>query len=183
MARGAVQLTVTLPLLLATPLTAPGAAGGSAGVIPLDAAEAAPAPEPLLAVTVNVYEVPRVSPTTVAAAAAGDPVTVTPVQPPHAGAGATTYWVIVSPLFEGAVQVRLTVPSLIAVPLTDVGVPGTPSSVRGLDAADAAPVPITLVAVTVNVLELPTVNPTMVAGLLVGVRPVQPPQLGDGMTV
>ena len=183
MARGAVQLTVTLPLLLATPLTAPGAAGGSAGVIPLDAAEAAPAPEPLLAVTVNVYEVPRVSPTTVAAAVAGDPVTVTPVQLPHAGEGATTYWVIVSPLPVGAVQVRLTVPLLSAVPATVVGAPGTPSSVTPFDAADAAPVPIPLVAVTVNVYALPTVSPVTVADAVVGVTPVQPPHAGEGITV
>jgi hypothetical protein len=180
---GAVQETLTVPLLLATPLTAPGAPGGSAGVIPLDAAEAAPAPEPLVAVTVKVYAVPRVSPTTVAAAAAGDPVTVTPVQPPHAGEGVTTYWVIVSPLFEGAVQVRLTVPLLLAAPVTPVGAPGTPSSVTPLDADEAAPVPIPLVAVTVKVYDVPTVSPVTVAGLLVGVTPVQPPHAGDGITV
>jgi hypothetical protein len=183
LAAGAVQLTVMLPLLFTTAVTAVGAPGTSAGVIPLDAAEAAPAPEPLLAVTVNVYGVPRVSPTTVAAAAAGDPVTVTPVQPPHAGEGATTYWVIVSPLPVGAVQVRLTVPLLSAVPATVVGAPGTPSSVTPFDAADAAPVPIPLVAVTVNVYALPTVSPVTVADAVVGVTPVQPPHAGEGITV
>ena len=50
--------------------------GGRTGVTLLDAAEAAPAPTPLVAVTVNVYAVPFVSPVTVIGLAA--PVATTP---------------------------------------------------------------------------------------------------------
>jgi hypothetical protein len=146
-ATGAVQLTVTLPSGLAVAATAAGAPGASAGVTPLDAADAAPVPITLVAVTVNVYDVPRVSPVTVADAV----VEVTPVQPPHAGDGITVYPVIADPLAAGAVQVRLTVPLLLAVALTAVGAPGTAMSVWLAEAAEADPVPIPLVAVTVKV--------------------------------
>jgi hypothetical protein len=40
----------------------------------------------------------------------GDPVTVIPVQLPQAGLAVTAYWVMVAPLFAGAVQVRPIVP-------------------------------------------------------------------------
>jgi hypothetical protein len=56
---GAVQLTVMLPLLFTTAVTAVGAAGGSAAVTGLDAADTGPDPMPLSAWTVNVYGVPR----------------------------------------------------------------------------------------------------------------------------
>jgi hypothetical protein len=64
-----------------------------------------------------------------------------------------------------------------------VGAPGGSAGVTPLDAAEAGPVPITLVAVTVNVYEVPRVSPTTVAGLLVGVTPVHPEHAGEGITV
>ena len=54
------------------------------------------------------------------------------------------------PLLAGAVKVRLAV-VLPAVAVPIVGAPGTPAGVALLDAADAALVPIALVAVTVKV--------------------------------
>ena len=48
----------------------------AAGVTAFDAAEAGPVPTALVAVTVNVYAVPLVSPLTVALVAGGLPVTV-----------------------------------------------------------------------------------------------------------
>jgi hypothetical protein len=108
LAAGAVQLTVTVPVLLATPLTAVGAPGGSAGVSPPVADEAAPVPIPLVAVTVKVYEVPSVSPATVALVV----VEVTPVHPEHAGEGITVYPLIADPLVAGAVQLTTIVPLL-----------------------------------------------------------------------
>jgi hypothetical protein len=91
--------------------------------------------------------------------------------------------VIAAPLLAGAVQLRLTVPVLFAVPATAVGAPGKAASVWLPDAAEAVPVPITLVAVTVKVYGVPRVSPTTVAGLLAGVTPVQPEHAGDGITV
>jgi hypothetical protein len=46
------------------------------GVTAVDAADSAPVPTVFVALTVNVYAVPFVSPVTVAVVAGGDPVTV-----------------------------------------------------------------------------------------------------------
>ena len=75
---GADQLTVAcaLPALAVTPVGAPGTV---AGVTELDATEAVLVPTALVAVTVNVYDVPFVSPTTVAVSA---PLVHVPVAPP-----------------------------------------------------------------------------------------------------
>ena len=54
------------------------------------------------------------------------------------------------PLLEGAVQDTVAFPSP-AVALTLVGTPGTVRGVTERDGDDAEPVPIALVAVTVNV--------------------------------
>jgi hypothetical protein len=91
--------------------------------------------------------------------------------------------VIADPSAAGAGQLTFKLPLLLFDPLTLVGAPGGSAGVTPLDAADGAPVPMTLVAVTVNVYEVPRVNPTTLAGLLAGVSPVQPPHTGDGMTV
>jgi hypothetical protein len=53
-----------------------GALGGAAGVTALEGLDGSPVPTELVAVTVNVYDVPFVSPVTVAVAAGGDPVIV-----------------------------------------------------------------------------------------------------------
>ena len=54
------------------------------------------------------------------------------------------------PLLDGAVKVTLAL-ALPAVAVPIVGAPGTVDGVTLLDAADAAPVPSALVAVTVKV--------------------------------
>ena len=63
---GAVQLTTAdaFPADATTPVGAPGAVGAD-GVTALDGADGAPVPTAFVAVTVNVYAVPFVSPVTV----------------------------------------------------------------------------------------------------------------------
>ena len=63
MLAGAVKLTVAL-LFPAVAVPIVGAPGTVAGVTLLEAADAAPVPTPLVAVTVKVYAVPLVSPFT-----------------------------------------------------------------------------------------------------------------------
>ena len=176
---GAVQLTAMLPLVFTEAVTAVGAPGGSAGVTGLDDADDAPVPITLVAFTVKVYAVPRVSPTTVALVV----VEVTPVHPEHAGDGLTVYPVIADPLVAGAVQLTVTVPVLLATPLTAPGAPGGSAGMTAPDAADAVPVPTELVAVTVKVYEVPRVSPTTVVDADAEVIPVQPPQVGLAVTV
>ena len=75
---GAVQVTTAdaSPAVALTLVGAAGTVGAAVGVIELEAAEAGPVPTALAADTVNVYEVPSVSPVTVAVVAGGLPVTV-----------------------------------------------------------------------------------------------------------
>ena len=63
----------------------------------------------------------------------------------------------------------------LAVPI--VGAPGTVAGVTLFDEADAAPVPIALVAVTVKVYAVPLVNPVTVQGVAVQPLLVKPPGL------
>jgi hypothetical protein len=70
-------------------MTPDGVPGARAGVTALEGSDPTPGPTALVAVTVNVYAVPGVSPTTVVELDAGAPVTVIPVQAPQAGDGVT----------------------------------------------------------------------------------------------
>jgi len=74
---GAVQFTVAdaFPAPAVTPVGAAGSVG-AAGVTEFEDAEEGPVPMALVAVTLNVYAVPFVSPLTVAVVAGGLPVTV-----------------------------------------------------------------------------------------------------------
>ena len=108
---------------------------------------------------------------------------VTPVQLPHTGEGITVYWLIAAPLVAGAVQLTVMLPLLFTTAVTAVGAPGTSAGVIPLDAAEAAPVPTALVAVTVNVYEVPSVSPVTVALAVVEVTPVHPEHAGAGITV
>ena len=75
---GAVHVTVALALP-ADAVTPVGAPGTVLGVTALDAADAGPAPEPFVAVTVNVYDEPFVRPEMMHdSAVAGDGVQVAP---------------------------------------------------------------------------------------------------------
>ena len=114
------------------------------GVIAADAAEARPVPTTFVAVTVNVYAVPFVSPVTTNGEA--PPETVAPP-----GDAVTAYEVIAEPpLLTGATNPTVTSP-LPRVPTTNVGAPGTVAGVTDADALEATPVPTAFVAVTVNV--------------------------------
>ena len=152
-----------------------GAPGAVAGVTLLDAAEAGPVPMAFVAVTVNVYAVPFVSPVTVA-------VSVLPpteaVSPP--GLDATVYPVIALPPLEaGATQVTSAC-AFPAVALTDVGAPGTVTAtgVTLLDAVEAALVATALAAVTAKVYAVPLVSPVTVAvSVLPSTEAVSPPGL------
>ena len=143
LAAGALKLTVAwaFPATADTPVGTPGTI---LGVTLLDAVDAAPGPNALVATTVNVYAVPLVSPVTVIGLDA--PV---PVKPP--GDDVTVYEVTaVPPLAAGAL--KLTVAwAFPATADTAVGAPGTILGVTLLDAVDAAPGPVALVATTVNV--------------------------------
>ena len=132
--------------------------GTLAGVTLFDAADAVPVPIAFVAVTVKVYAVPLVRPVTLIGDAAppavippGLEVTVKPV-------------IALPPLLPGGVNVTdaLETPA-VAVPI--VGAPGAVGAAVGValfDAAEAAPVPMALVAVTVKVYAVPLVRPVTV---------------------
>lgn len=108
---GANQVSPTVPSVFAVWLTITGASGTDAAVTLFDAEEGLLFPMLLVAVTVKVYEVPWVSPAITVLGDVGFPLTERPAQLEHAGLGVTVYPVIVEPLSEGAVQVRVTEPS------------------------------------------------------------------------
>jgi hypothetical protein len=66
------------------------------------------------------------------------------------------------PLEAGAAQEIVACP-LAAVADTLVGAPGTVNGVTALEAAEVGPLPAALVAVTVNVYDVPAVRPVTVA--------------------
>ena len=86
------------------------------------------------------------------------------------------------PPFEaGAVQFTVAEP-FPAVADTPVGGPGTPDGVTAFEGADTAPGPLALLATTVNVYEVPFVNPPTVAVVApAAAEAVAPP--GDAVTV
>lgn len=137
---GAVQDTTAerVPAVAETFVGAPGA--GLPGVTAADAVEAGPLPTEFVATTVNVYDVPLVSPVTVATV----PVVVAVTLP---GLDVTVYCVIGAPLLAGAVHVTFALP-YPAVAVTVVGAFGTPFGVNDAD-APSAPVPTAFVALTV----------------------------------
>jgi hypothetical protein len=86
--------------------------------------------------------------------------------------------VIADPFAGGAVKLT-TASSLPDAALTPVGAPGAPTT-TALETADGGPVPSVFVAVTVNVYEVPFVNPVTVSGLA-DPNAISPP--GDAVTV
>ena len=79
------------------------------------------------------------------------------------------------PLLAGAAKLKVALP-LPAVALPINGASGTPIGVTMLEGADAAPVPVPFVAVTVQLYAVPLVNPDTVIGLLAPVAVWPPPQ-------
>ena len=143
-----------------------GAPGAPTGVTLFEAAEAAPVPIALVAVTVKVYAVPLVRPVTMI----GEPGLVETMPP---GDEVAVKLVIgLPPLLAGGVNGTEALELLgTAVPI--VGAPGAPAGVTLFEAAEAAPVPIAFIATTVNVYAVPLVRPVTVIGepVLVAVSP------------
>ena len=135
-------------------LGAPGTV--ATGVTGADGADAAEVPAAFVAVTVNMYEVPTVSPVTVIVPEpAWDTVPV-----PPAGLEVAVYVVIGEPPSdEGAVNVTFADVDPAAATAPMVGAPGTVTGVTGADGADAAEVPVPFVAVAVNVYAVPFDRP------------------------
>jgi hypothetical protein len=150
---GDVKATVTLPLPgVAVPIA--GAPGTVAGVTVLDEAEGVLVPTALVAVTVQDTGVPLASPVTVIGEAG--PLALCPPQ-------VAVNPVIADPPSEPAVKptVTLVLPAA-AVPM--VGALGTVAGVMLPDGAEAGPVPMALVAVTVHVTGVPLARPVTVMG-------------------
>jgi hypothetical protein len=144
-----------------------------------DSADGAEVPVAFVAVTVNVYEVPSVSPVTVMVPA----VDAVAVKPP--GVDVAVYVLIVEPpLDAGAVNATVADVGPAAATAPIVGAPGTVTGVTGVDGADAAEVPPVLVAVAVNVYSVPFDRPVTShdpdAPVTVHVPPVT---AGDAVTV
>ncbi len=122
----------------------------------IDGVDGSDVPATFVAVTVNVYEVPFVSPVT---AMVPDP-DWDRVPVPPAGFEVAVYEVIGDPPSdEGAVNAT----SAVAPPVTTTapmpGLPGVPRGVTGCEAPDTAEVPPLFVAVAVNVYAVPLVSP------------------------
>jgi hypothetical protein len=81
----------------------------------------------------------------------------------------------------GAIQVIVERPDSAAVATAPVGSPGTVEGTAAFDASEAAPVPALLVAVTVNVYEVPLVSPLRTQVVRVVAVQVAPP--GAAVTV
>lgn len=132
--------------LPAKALTPSGAFGRVAGVTADVGVDAALVPTAFVAVTVNVYAMPLVSPLTT------HPVAGTvPVHVKKPGEDVTVYPVIaVPPLNAGAVHVTVAC-AFPAVGVGAVGAFGTVAGVTAAEATDGALSPTMLVAFTVNV--------------------------------
>jgi len=132
---------------------APGTAG--CGVTGSDAEDDADVPPPFVAVVLNVYDVPFVSPDTVQLPDA--PVTVHVKDP---GVDVTRYDAGVPP------EPATTDTTADETPASAVGAGGVPGTtgwgVTGSDAADDADVPPPFVAVVLNVYDVPFVSPDTV---------------------
>jgi hypothetical protein len=150
----------------ATALTDVGALGTVEGVTELLVTDAVLVPVAFVAVTVNVYAVPFVSPVTVI----GEPVPDAVKLPMFE---VTVYDVIAEPpVLAGAVNEIVAEP-FPAVAETPVGAPGALVGTTALLGLDDALVPIAFVAVTENVYVVPLTSPVTVIGepLLEAVKP------------
>ena len=121
------------------------APGTVAGVTAFDKLDDAPVPKLLIAVTINVYAVPLVSPAKVAVWV--EPPVVT-VWPP--GLAVILYPVIDEPPVDAGALQLTEASALPAVAVTLMGAPGTVAGVTVFDKLDDAPVPTLLVAATSN---------------------------------
>jgi hypothetical protein len=167
LAGGVNETAALVPFLVAVPIV------GAAGMYPVYTVPLAPlaalVPRAFVAVIVNLYDVLFVNPDTVI----GDVVPV-PVKLP--GVDVIVYPVIVyPPVSDGGVNAALTEP-LPGVITPSVGAAGALPGITLLLATLDAPAPAVLTAATVNVYDVPLVNPDILTGDTVPV-PVNPPGL------
>ena len=151
--------TVTVTLLApATTVGVAGAAGAVTSVTDVEASDGAEVPFVFVAVTVNVYGVFAVSPTTVIV-----PEPAWDTVPVLAPVFEVAVYVVIAepPLDAGAVNATVADvdvdPAAATAPMT--GAPGTVSGVTDADAPDAPEVPPAFVAAAVNVYAVPFVRP------------------------
>jgi len=149
-----------------------GGPGTAPGVTLFEGADAGPVPTALVALTVNVYAVPLVSPLRMM----GEPGPLATIAP---GEDVAVYDVTGEPFDAAAVNAT---PACVlpAAAMRFVGAPGTPAGVTLFDGADAGPAPTALVAVTVKVYAVPLARPPTVIGEA-GPVALMPP--GDDVTV
>ena len=122
------------------------ASGKPAGTTATERTDAEEEPEAFEAFTLNRYEVPFTRPVTVHEVS----IVVEQLNPP--GNEVTTYPAIAAPpLLEGAVHDTTDEPFSPFVADTPIGAPATVDGITLFDASEAAPVPATFAAVTVNV--------------------------------
>ena len=160
---GAVNVAVACVFPGVTPEIV-GAPGTVAGVTVFDAADGALVPALFVAVTVQLTGVPFVRPVTTI----GDPAPDALCEPHVA-----VYAVIAAPPFEpGAVKETVTC-AFPATALAPVGAPGTVAGVT-LIGAEAAPVPIAFVALTVHATGEPLTRPATTIGDVVPEPPCVP---------
>ena len=143
--RGALHVTVAC-VFPAVAETLVGAPGIVIGVTAVEADDTTLVPTALVAVTVNVYAVPLVSPVTLAASVPLDQLAVCPP-----GLAVTMYPVINDPPVDAG-ALHVTVACVFpAVADTLVGAPGVVAGVTAFDPLDVAPTPTVLIVVTTNV--------------------------------
>jgi hypothetical protein len=147
-------LAAALPAVATTPVGAPGAVAAPTGVTAFDGVDAGPVPAALEALTVKKYVVPFVNPVTVALVAGAATVAVSPP-----GLDVTVYEVtMLPPSTSGGVHDTVAC-ALPATAVTRVGAAGGPIGVTGFDNAEAGPVAMSVVAVTLNEYVLPFTRP------------------------
>lgn len=150
------------PERVTTPIV--GALGTVAGMIELDAAELAPVPIALVALTVHEYVSPLVRPFTEIGLAA--PLAATGLAAPmsvdeHLALNDE----ITKPLLLPGLNATDNEPLPLRLATTAVGAFGTAPGVTAFESADAAPEPTSLCAVTVHVYDWPFVRLLTVTGL------------------
>jgi hypothetical protein len=134
---------------------------GAVGVTEVDAVEADEVPAPLVAVAVNVYALPAVSPVIV-----HEPDAPVTVQVPAVAlllSRAVTVYDVGVPPDDGATTVTVALPA----PATAVGVPGTPGGATGSTGLGNVGgvlvlAPLTLIGVTRKSYDVPFVRPVTV---------------------
>ena len=153
---GAVNATAAVVPSVTVTVPRPGAPGGPRMVTGADGEDGVEVPAAFVAVTMNVYGVPAVSPATVIVP---DPVWDTaPVKEPVSEVA--VYLVIAEPpLDAGAVNETVADVGPVAVDAPIAGAPGTVNGVAGDDGPESPEVPAVFVAVALNVYAVPTVRP------------------------